>query len=721
MSKPSLIILDDDEQTGVTIQHIAEYAGLDSYFTDSPDEFLTRIIATPPDFIVLDLIMPGMDGVEVIQQLAGLDLQSQIIITSGAGQRILDAASRSVSAHGLNVLGTLQKPFSPKTFRDLVQKSTKMSAKDNAKRSETKALSATPDYRTLVTLESVREAIAKKQITIAVQPKFESRFHLVNGFEVLARWHHAEYGNIPPYYFIDIAEKHDLIDDLTRLVMQQAVPFLAQLIEQSSTSDFTGDARSLTLAINISALSLHSNDLFSELEALLKEYKLSPERIILELTETGAMADPVASLDLLTRLRIKGFRLSIDDFGTGYSSLLQLVRLPFTEVKIDRSFVHSAVTSDESRKVIKGIVDLAHALDMDVTAEGVEDAETLEYLHDVGCDLIQGFYFARPMDVEQAMRWLLQREPAAEEHFRVNALHAMQILDTPQEERFNRLTRLAKKVFQVPTVMISLVDSDRLWFKSFEGISGPEAPRKDSFCDIAVHDRNILLVPNALEDPRFSDNPNVLGSPNIRFYAGQPIASPYGEMVGSFCVIDIEPRDITSTDQRLLKAITQLVETELLSEPPRESEMNQFVFQHRQFETRANDLVSLCNRFSLGVSLFHFEVENIGCGNAWRERVFQSALERAFHDADLIGRVGDGEFMVLLVEDSNSATSAASQADTLIHKLRNLLMIAELSEDGEAPSFYYGTCSSTAEAAKNLQELYSATDEILQNARKKDG
>jgi EAL domain-containing protein (putative c-di-GMP-specific phosphodiesterase class I) len=131
--------------------------------------------------------------------------------------------------------------------------------------------------------------------------------------------------------------------------------------------------------------------------------------------ETSAMVDPILSLDLMTRFRVKGFRLSLDDFGTGYSSIVQLVRLPFSEIKVDKSFVMQAQDSMESRTVIKSIVDLGHSLGLLVTAEGIEDVETLNYLTSLGCDLAQGYFIARPMSGEATRVWAAKRhlEPLA--------------------------------------------------------------------------------------------------------------------------------------------------------------------------------------------------------------------------------------------------------------------------------------------------------------------
>jgi EAL domain-containing protein (putative c-di-GMP-specific phosphodiesterase class I) len=142
---------------------------------------------------------------------------------------------------------------------------------------------------------------------------------------------------------------------------------------------------------------------------LCRELTIDPGRVIFELTESSAMTDPVAALNLLTRVRMKGFQLSIDDFGTGYSSMVQLVRLPFSEIKVDKSFVMAAAQSQEARTVTKSIVDLGHSLGLIVTAEGVEDALTLEFLNTIGCNLAQGYFIGRPMPGAAVNDWITKR------------------------------------------------------------------------------------------------------------------------------------------------------------------------------------------------------------------------------------------------------------------------------------------------------------------------
>src|SRR5690606_11410137 len=150
--------------------------------------------------------------------------------------------------------------------------------------------------------------------------------------------------------------------------------------------------------------------IFDRLTVLCREHEVEPGNVILELTETSAMEDPVSSLELLTRLRLRGFRLSIDDFGTGYSSMVQLVKLPFSELKVDKSFVITARESEESRAVIRSVVSLGMSLGLIVTAEGIEDEDTQQFLRNIGCTLAQGYLFARPLTGDQVLGWLTARE-----------------------------------------------------------------------------------------------------------------------------------------------------------------------------------------------------------------------------------------------------------------------------------------------------------------------
>jgi EAL domain-containing protein (putative c-di-GMP-specific phosphodiesterase class I) len=169
----------------------------------------------------------------------------------------------------------------------------------------------------------------------------------------------------------------------------------------------------ISLSVNLSARSCLDKQLVDRITACCDRYHVPPSRLIFELTETSAMESPAAALDILTRLRLKGFQLSIDDFGTGHSSMLQLVRMPFTEMKVDKSFVMSATRSDESKAVVKSIVDLGRSMGLKSAAEGVEDARTLTLLQQIGCDFAQGYWIGRPMESDAVPAWMAARPSVA--------------------------------------------------------------------------------------------------------------------------------------------------------------------------------------------------------------------------------------------------------------------------------------------------------------------
>lgn len=402
MSDRRLLILDDDPMTGETIQRIAEFAGLEVHFTPDPNRFFDLLHDWHPTHIALDLVMPTMDGMQVIVRLAKQSCRAKIIITSGVGSRVLDAAGRSAAEHGLDIAGVLAKPFSPPQLRELLLGHLPTAA------SPPPTVTSAPSELPEITLADLHQALDRQEFVVAYQPKVLCATGELAGVEALVRWAHPSYGLLPPGRFIPLAESCDLIDRLTDQVIDQALAWFGSLcIGLSQLSPAICDR--LMLAVNISARTLTNSVLFERVQGRCHAHRVDPTRLIFELTETSAMDDPVASLDLLTRLRMIGFHLSIDDFGTGFSSMLQLVRLPFSEIKVDQSFVMTAMTSSESRTVVKFIVDLGHSLGLRCTAEGVEDAETLAYLTAIGCDLAQGYHIARPLTGDDFGLWLASR------------------------------------------------------------------------------------------------------------------------------------------------------------------------------------------------------------------------------------------------------------------------------------------------------------------------
>jgi EAL domain-containing protein (putative c-di-GMP-specific phosphodiesterase class I) len=244
-------------------------------------------------------------------------------------------------------------------------------------------------------LESFGRALADGKLHLVYQPKVRLRDGKLTRVEALVRWEDEELGPISPSRFVPLAEKHGLIDPLTEWGLRTTLKQWRIWREQGLET---------RLAFNISAISLQRLDFPDLVERMCRALDVPTDRLVLELTE-GATQPLVKLMDTLTRFRIKGMGLAIDDFGTGYSSLLQLRQLPFTEVKIDRCFVADLPSAHDSRLIVKTIVELAHGLGLVATAEGVETIEQLRCVRELGCDVVQGYLVAPPLDPENLIDW----------------------------------------------------------------------------------------------------------------------------------------------------------------------------------------------------------------------------------------------------------------------------------------------------------------------------
>lgn len=375
---------------------IAESIGFKSRSTTDPAEFFRLLETWQPGHIALDLVMPEMDGVQVMVRLAEKSCSARIIITSGMGNRVLNAAGRSAAEHGLMIVGILSKPFTPMALRALLQKP----ETGRVAHVIPGVVTPPPQAGDELTPDELRQAISDQQLVLAYQPQVTAEGCELAGFEALVRWQHPVRGMIMPDHFITMAESCGLINDLTDRVFDIGLGWLARAFPCNDV-----EGAGITLSINISAAALNDRDFVEDALQACARHGVDPGRVILELTESSAMHDPTAALDQLTRMRMKGFQLSIDDFGTGFSSILQLARLPFSELKVDKSFVMSAMDSMESRAVIRSVVDLGNSLGLRTVAEGVEDAATLEFLKGIGCSVAQGYFISRPMPADKAASW----------------------------------------------------------------------------------------------------------------------------------------------------------------------------------------------------------------------------------------------------------------------------------------------------------------------------
>jgi diguanylate cyclase (GGDEF)-like protein len=244
----------------------------------------------------------------------------------------------------------------------------------------------------LALIGDLREAIDASQLELIYQPRLNLAHDRIDGAEGLVRWHHPRLGTLAPDSFIALAESSGNIRRLTRWT-------LAAGIAQSQRWNAAG--RALRVAINLSARDLEDADLPRRVDELLAIHQLPPERVLLEITESAVMSEPGAAIAVLRRLADRGVDIAIDDFGVGQSSLAYLRRLPVRELKIDKSFVQKLALDADDRAIVRTIVDLGHRFGHRVTAEGVEDADTLDYLRSIGCDHAQGYFISRPLPVAE--------------------------------------------------------------------------------------------------------------------------------------------------------------------------------------------------------------------------------------------------------------------------------------------------------------------------------
>lgn len=391
MTSSKLLILDDELAIGRTIENIATRVGFDVRTCVDPAQFFSELDTWTPSHIAVDLMMPSMDGVEVLRQLAERACDAQVIVTSGMGLRVLEAARRLAAAHGLTIAGVLPKPFRPQALHVLLNAGAPLRPPGGAP--------ATGPEAEQISVADLDRAINQREFLLHFQPKVRTINGRLDGFEALLRWNHPQFGLVYPDRFIGLAEETGRILAINELVFEMGVRWK----QQAARSD------NVTLELNLAPASLSDHTLADRFERLCLERDVSPSDVILEVTESSRIQPGTESLEALTRLRIKGFGLAIDDFGIGYSSMGQLVNMPFSELKIDRSFVESVTESDELRAVVESTVRLARSLGMSTVAEGVEREQTFELLAEIGCDAAQGYYIARPMPGAQAASWTANR------------------------------------------------------------------------------------------------------------------------------------------------------------------------------------------------------------------------------------------------------------------------------------------------------------------------
>ena len=338
------------------------------------------------DIVITDLDMPSMDGMELIRHLGDNAMAVSLILSSALDRALLSSVETMTKAYGINLLGAVEKPISPEKLRTLIE------LHRPPQPQAAKPAAPTP----LFALEEIREGLERGEFEPFFQPKLQTPEGKVKGAEALVRWRHPERGVLTPYAFLKPLEEGGLMDDLTWVMLEKSA-------EHCRAWNDAG--LDITISVNLSLRSLTDTDLADRVTQLVRGRGLAPSRVVLEVTESAAMTEVARALENLARLRMKGFGLSIDDYGTGYSSMQQLARIAFTELKIDQSFVARAVSDEASRVIIGSSLDMARKLRLTSVAEGVEARGHWDLLTALGCDLVQGYFIARPMPAADFAPW----------------------------------------------------------------------------------------------------------------------------------------------------------------------------------------------------------------------------------------------------------------------------------------------------------------------------
>ena len=383
-SSRRLLVVDDERIQRLIVTRAVESMGFVVDGAADLDEAAEWLSRRRYDAIVIDLALGAREGISLLHMLRGGGADPLVVLISGMDVRVRSASCRLAEALGLRVAGAIEKPIVPAMLRALLQDVPRREAADKV------APGAVPSAAELA------DAVERGEIKVAFQPKIGLVSRRVAGLEALARWQPAGSAPVQPDLFVPLAERHGLIAKLTRDVLRDSLDACRRWRDRHPDCG---------VAVNISPLVLANPTLPEEIEAALAHAGVAPGALIAEITEGVVIADPVLATEVLTRLRIKGVRLAIDDFGTGHSSMLSLMRLPFTELKIDRSFVACCETDPEAWKIIRATISLAHELGLDVVAEGVESASIEQRLIGAGCDIGQGWRFGRPMPAAAIDAW----------------------------------------------------------------------------------------------------------------------------------------------------------------------------------------------------------------------------------------------------------------------------------------------------------------------------
>ena len=307
---------------------------------------------------------------------------------------------------------------------------------------------------------------------------------------------------------------------------------------------------------------------------------------------------------------------------------------------------------------------------------------------------------------------------------RLQTLRSFDILDTPQEERLDLLTRMARRLFDVPIALVSLVDKDRQWFKSRIGLPVSETPRDISFCGHSILGEEVFIIPDASSDERFQDNPLVIDKPNIRFYAGCPLRALNGTQMGTLCIIDDKPRDFSEADLSALTDLAAMAEQELAALQLAVLDELTEISNRRGFMTLVGYAICMCVRQKISASLVFFDLDkfkliNDTYGHSEGDRAlvtFAKILHKTLRESDLVARIGGDEFAALLLD-----TPKASALDVILRLQARLDVYNDKSPHDYQIDFSFGVVDFDPKVHANVEALLADGDALMYECKQRKG
>lgn len=370
-NRPRLIAVDDDPAILDVIEVVGAEAGYDVLLLSDAGELIEALERFPPQVIISDLMMPNVDGVTLLRNLGAAGAKCSVIVASATDSKTLAAAVRLGRGYGLDMAPPMQKPFTATVLHDALTSS-----------------------RGAISASELRQALSGGQLEVWYQPKVSLRPNdrdRIVGAEALVRWRHPERGMLSAERFIELIESEGLAHALSSFVLAQVVRDLGQ---------WSGLPAKFAVAVNLPASIISDINFPDQMAEMLAKGGVAPSSIMIEVTEREAITDHTVAIDSMTRLRLKGVGLSMDDFGLGHSSLSELYRMPFSEVKIDASFIRDLTLFSDARKIIKSVIDLSGELGIDCCAEGIETQVQAIALKALGCSKGQGHLFGRAVPAQ---------------------------------------------------------------------------------------------------------------------------------------------------------------------------------------------------------------------------------------------------------------------------------------------------------------------------------